>query len=108
MLKKAGNTTKIELELRTFDSGSHEWEVRALSNRTVEMSIGAPGIKARGVATVKDGATPLDALVSYWLFVDVSGIVGWFVSEKDLRAKQERLIDRNLRDLEKVFGDKKV
>jgi hypothetical protein len=102
--KRQPNWVKAELELRTFDCGSHDWEVSFTGNRTIDMNIGAPGIKARGVTMVKDGKTPAEAIVTYWLFVDVTGFVGWFVSEKDLRAKQERLAINILKDLEKTFG----
>lgn len=102
--KRAPNYAKAELEIRTFDCGSHDWEITFLANRTIEMNIGAPGIKARAVTMVKDGKTPTEAVVTYCLFVDVSGVVGWFVSEKDLRAKQEKLATNILKDLEKTFG----
>ena len=102
--KKDGQTWKVEIKSKTFDCGEHTWEVRALSNRTMEMSIGAPGIKARGVAMSKDGKAPADAIVSYWLFVEVTGPVGWFVSEADLRSKQERHVISNLKDMVRVFG----
>lgn len=102
--KRKPNWTKAELEIRTFDCGSHDWEISFAPNRTVEMDIGAPGIKARGVTMVKNGKTLTEAVVTYWLFVDVSGPVGWFVSEKELRTKQEKLAINILKDLEKTFG----
>jgi len=102
--KHKGDEWTVEIESRTMTCGSHDWIVRFLPNRTIEMAIGAPGIKARGVTMVKEGKSLTNSVVTYWLFIEVTGVVGWFVSEKDLRQKQEKIAQANLRDLEKVFG----
>ena len=63
----------------------------------------ASGVRGAVYATV----TPIDdrtARVTYATFAERDGVLGWFLPERSLRARQERLVEQNLADLEKAFG----
>ena len=63
----------------------------------------APGVRGAVYASV----TPIDdrnARVTYATFADRYGVLGWFLSERSLHARQERLVEQNLTDLGKAFG----
>ncbi len=65
--------------------------------------IEASGVRGAVYATV----APIDdrsAHVTYATFADTYGVLGWLVSERGLRERQERLVEQNLADLGKAFG----
>jgi hypothetical protein len=103
--KEAGDRWRIRLETRSMDCGAHDYVVSLDSKeRRARLEIDAPGIDSKARLIVRAGSTPAQANVAYSLYVRATGIVGWFVSEKTLRKKQEQMVARNLADLQKAFG----
>ncbi len=100
-----GSRWRVRLETRSMNCGSHEYDVvLEPAQRRVRLDIDAPGIDSRAWLIVRDGAPPAKADIRYSLYVRATGVMGWFISEKTLRAKQEQMVQRNLDDLRKAFG----
>jgi hypothetical protein len=53
---------------------------------------------------VRPGASATQANVVYSLYVRATGIVSWFISEKELRGRQETMMIRALADIQRAFG----
>ena len=102
--RRGGDEWTVRLETLTFDCGAHDYLVRFQPNGDVQLRIDAPGIDAVAQIEVRDAQTPGRSVVSYRLFVDAHGVVGWFVSEASLRRRQESMVTRYLTDLRGGFA----
>lgn len=102
--RRGGDEWTVRIETLTFDCGAHDYHVWFQPDGTVHLQIDAPGIDAVARMEVRDGYTPGRAVVTYRLFVDAHGVVGWFVSEATLRRRQESMVTRYLTDLRRGFG----
>jgi hypothetical protein len=104
IIERAPNHWRVRLESNTMTCGSHDYHVRFDPNRTGRVIIDAPGTTSVAYFRVLDGRSPAEARVVYSLFVDIRGIMSWFVSEKTLRDKQEQMVVRYLRDIDRLFN----
>jgi hypothetical protein len=93
----------IRFESRLVDHGRFDYLVTLdsakLSGRVV---LRAPGVRAGAYLNV----APIDdrrSRVSYAAFVERNGFLGWFLSDHLLRSWQERLVERDIHDLERAF-----
>lgn len=104
VLDKGKDRWRVKLETRTFECGAHEYTVTVLGGRALAFEIDAPGIDSKARVLVRPGASAAQANVVYSLYVRATGIVGWFISEKELRKKQEAMLVRALTDIQRAFG----
>lgn len=103
-VRRGGDTWTVRLQTVTFDCGPHDYNVRLMPDGNVHVAIDAPGIDAVARMEVRNAQTPGRAVITYRLFVDAHGVVGWFVSEAALHRRQERMVTRYLTDLRRAFG----
>jgi hypothetical protein len=98
----------IRFESRMVGHGRFDYFVTLDTAKTsVRIVVDAPGVRAAAFASV----APIDdrhARVTYAVFVDRHGVLGLFLSESDLRERQERLLELNLVDLGRAFGAARV
>ena len=105
VLERSKNWLRVKLETRTFDCGAHEYTVTLHDGqRLLTFEIDAPGIDSRARVLVRPGASAAQANVVYSLYVRATGIMGWFISEKELRKRQETMMLRALTDIQRTFG----
>lgn len=104
VLDKGKDHWRIKLETRSFECGAHEYHVALHGGNLLTFEIDAPGIDSKARVLVRSGASPEQSNVVYSLYVRATGIVGWFVSEKELRRRQEAMVVRALTDLQRAFG----
>ena len=104
VVRRVGDAWTVRLQTATFDCGPHDYRVQFLPDGNVHLQIDAPGIDAVARMEVRDAQTPGRAVVTYRLFVDTHGVVGWIVSEAALRRRQEAMVTRYLSDLRRAFG----
>ncbi len=94
----------VRFESKTVGHGAHDYSiVLDEGRRSGRIVVHAPAI--RGAAYVS--VAPIDdqrSRVRYAIFVERSGAFGWLLPESWLRAYQERLVERDLGDLQKAFG----
>ena len=103
--ERAENRWRVRLETRTMDCGAHDYTITFdPKQRLASLRIDASGIDSTARLIVRPGTGAAKANVAYSLYVRATGIVSWFVSEKALHKKQEQMVERNLRDLERAFG----
>lgn len=104
VVRRGGDEWTVRLQTVVFECGPHDYHVRFASDGTVHLQIDAPGVDAVARVEVRDGQTPGRAAITYRLFVDAHGVVGWFVSEASLRRRQEAMVVRYLTDLRRGFS----
>lgn len=104
VLDKGKDRWRVKLETRTFECGAHEYKVMLLGGRALTFEIDAPGIDSKARVVVRPGASPSQANIVYSLYVRATGIMGWFISEKQLRGRQEAMVIRALTDIQRTFG----
>lgn len=104
VLERGKDRWRVKLETRTFECGAHEYAVTLLEGRALTFEIDAPGIDSKARVLVRSGASAKQANVVYSLYVRATGIVGWFISEKELRKRQEAMVVRALADIQRAFG----
>ena len=104
VIKRDGEKWLVRIETRTMDCGAHDYHVTADSNRGVKLVIDAPGINANGFITAKASKREGESSARFSLFVETSGVIGWFIPEKTLWAKQEQMVRRDLEDLARSFA----
>lgn len=104
VLEKGKDRWRIKLETRSFECGAHEYDVALRGGNLLTFEIDAPGIDSKARVLVRPGASAGQANIVYSLYVRATGIVGWFVSEKELRRRQEAMVIRALTDLQRAFG----
>jgi hypothetical protein len=94
----------IRFESRVVGHGQFDYVVTLdAAKQSGRIVVRAPGVRAAAYLSV----APIDdrrSRASYAAFVDRYGVFGWFLSESLLRSRQERLVERNLDDLERAFG----
>lgn len=103
VIERGTDHWRVKLETWTFDCGAHEYHVRFDASRTARLWIDAPGVTAVAYMRVLPNATTDTSRVVYSLFVDARGVMGWFISNEELRRKQEQMVARYLADLERTF-----
>jgi hypothetical protein len=99
-----GSTWKLEMSTQTFNCGTHDYDVTFAADRTATVRINAPGVDAVARVTVRPGPTATESIVGYSLYADTHGVVGWLISDRALREKQEAMVQRYLGDFERVFS----
>ena len=104
VVKREGDHWHLRLETRTMDCGAHDYYVTVNGTRSVKLVIDAPGINANGLITAKAADQKQVSIASFSLFVETTGVIGWFIPEKVLRARQETMVRRDLEDLAASFA----
>jgi hypothetical protein len=95
---------RVRFVSRTVGYGPHDFAVVLdASKRSGRVVLQSPGVRAGAYFSVAV-MDEQDSRLSYSAFVERSGFFGLFLSESELRAYQERLVQLNLGDLEKAFG----
>lgn len=97
-----GDHWVVRLDSAVFKCGPHDYEVHFKSDQAAELRIDAPGIDASGTLSIVPA--PGGSIFEHRLRVHVGRVVGWFVSERDVRDRQWRLVRAYLIDLERAFG----
>jgi hypothetical protein len=96
---------RVRLDSAIFTCGPHDYELRfAGTKRAATLKILAPGADSEGQISAAPGSAPGSTVFEYRLRVQVSRVAGWFVSEKDIRDKQDRIVRQYLVDLARAFG----
>jgi carbon monoxide dehydrogenase subunit G len=94
----------IRFESRLVRHGRFDYLVTLnAAGKSSRIVVNAPGIRAGVYASV----APIDAAhsrVRFSAFVDKVGVIGWFLSERFLRERQEQLVEQDGADLKKAFG----
>ncbi len=103
VIERSPTHWRVRLESNTMTCGSHDYHIRFDANRVGQVIIDAPGTTSVAYFQIFDGGTPTEARVTYSLFVEMHGIVSWFVSERVLREKQTQMVDRYLHDIDRIF-----
>ncbi len=95
----------IRFESRIVGHGAFDYLVTLdPAKQSGRVVVEASGVRGAVYATV----TPIDdrsARLNYATFADRSGVLGWFLPERSLHERQERLVEQNLVDLGKAFGN---
>jgi hypothetical protein len=94
----------VELETKTMDCGAHDYHINVAKDGSVKLVIDAPGINAHGLITAKQSGREDESVARFSLFIESAGIMGWFIPEKILRARQEQMVRRDLDDLARSFA----
>jgi len=98
-----GNAWRLEMSTKTFDCGTHDYDVTIKQDRTITIRMLVPGANASAYVRVSPVPGTEQSIVRYDLFVDVRGVASWFISEKTLQQKQEAMTIRYLNDLYRAF-----
>jgi hypothetical protein len=94
----------IRFESRTVDHGQFDYVVTLdAAKQSGRVVLRAPGVRAAAYLSVAP-TNDQRSRASYAAFVERYGVFGWLLSERLLRSRQERLVERNLDDLERAFG----
>lgn len=104
VLERSPTHWGIRLESKSMTCGAHDYHIRFSDPRTGQVIIDAPGTTSLAYFRVLEGRTSDEARAVYSLFIEVRGIMSWFVSETALREKQEQMVERYLRDIDRVFN----
>ncbi len=103
VVEHEGGHWHVKLETRTMDCGSHDYHLD-VSKRSVQLRIDAVGINAQGLIAVRAGDDAGKSVATFSMFAETTGIVGLLIPEKTLRARQEKMVRRDLEDLSKLFA----
>lgn len=96
----------VEIETATMDCGAHDYHVRILPERTISFVIDATGISATAYVRVRSIAKqPALSTVSFDLFIESTGIIGWFIPKSSVQTRQETMLRRDLIDLAIAFAE---
>lgn len=98
-----GKRWHAKIETWTMNCGAHDYTID-VTHDGVRLSIDATGIHANGRIRIEPGAQDSRSTARFSLFVETSGIVGWFIPESTLRARQETMVRRDLEDIAKAFA----
>ena len=104
VVERSTDHWRVRLESKTMTCGAHDYHIQFQRSRSGKVVIDAPGTTSSAYFRVFDGKRPADARVVYSLFIEIRGIVSWFVSERTLREKQEQMVERYLRDIDGLFN----
>ena len=105
ILERSPDHWRLEMQTRTFDCGPHQYHVRFDEGRSGRMWIDAPGVSAIAYVRILPVVDrPEISRAVYSLFIDVRAPASWFISEADVRKKQEQMVTRYLADLERLFA----
>ena len=106
VLRHEGAAWRLRLDTWSMKScGPHEYAVWIdAAARRAYVDIDASGADAKARIAVMAGSAPGRAVVTYQLFVDTKGVMGWFIPEKRLRKTQEEMVVRYLGDFARAFG----
>ena len=103
VLEHEGSHWHVRLETRTMDCGAHDYHINVEAKRRLKFVIDATGIDANGVISVGRGKDDAESLASFSLFIQTTGVFGWFIPDKLVRKRQESMVRRDLEDLAKAF-----
>lgn len=93
-----------EIESKTMNCGSHDYHIRLKSDRTLSFVIDATALSATGYIHVQPLAKePALSTIKFDLFVETTGVIGWFIPESAVRSRQEAMVRRDLTDLGRTF-----
>lgn len=104
VIKHDGEHWLVELETRTMDCGAHDYHLYVQANRRVKLVFDAPGVNAHGFIEAKQGEREGESSARFTLFVEATGVIGWFIPESTLRARQESMVRHDLGDLARSFA----
>jgi hypothetical protein len=105
---KDADEWKLNVETFSFDCGAHGYHVHMTTPRTATIWIDAPGISAIAYLKARETDERNQTRIHYSLFVDMKKPMPWFKTEEELRKKQEKMVERNLLDLERAFAGPRV
>lgn len=100
-----GSRWHVKLETRTMDCGAHDYHLN-VSKRGVQLRIDATGINAQGVISVRAGENAGISVAKFSMLAETTGIIGLLIPEKKLRARQEKMVRRDLEDLSRAFSSR--
>lgn len=104
--RKASAHWLIEIESATMNCGAHDYHIKILPDRTLSFVIDATGIAATGYLRVRPVADqPTLSKVAFDLFIETTGVIGWFIPESSVRTRQEIMVGRDLTDLAIVLAN---
>lgn len=98
-----GDDWHVKLETRTMDCGAHDYYLK-VKKRGIGLKIDATGIDAYGAIAVRASNETGKSVASFSMFADTTGVIGWLIPTKTLRARQEKMVVRDLEDLAKSFA----
>ncbi len=104
VIEHSGKRWHTKIETRTMDCGAHDYYIDVAADGSVTLVIDATGINANGRISAKPSAREGQSVARFSLFVETSGVIGWFIPESTLRARQERMVRRDLEDIAKAFA----
>lgn len=105
VIQHEGRRWHVRIATQTMDCGEHDYAISLQSNRTVKLVIDATGIDAWGSIRIephKEGGST----AKFNLFIQTTGVIGWFIPESTVRARQEQMVRRDLKDLAKAYSSK--
>lgn len=104
VIEHSGKRWHVKIETRTMDCGAHDYYIDVAADGNVTLVIDATGINANGRIAAKPSEHEGQSVARFSLFVETSGVIGWFIPESTLRARQERMVRRDLEDIAKAFA----
>lgn len=94
-----------EIESKTMNCGSHDYHIRLKPDRSLSFVIDATALAATGYIRVQPLARePAFSTIKFDLFVETTGVIGWFIPESAVRSRQEAMVRRDLSDLGRAFA----
>lgn len=98
-----GSRWVVRIERGVMNCGAHDYHVDVEPGGTVRVRIDAAGIDASVLVRVRE-LTATETSVTYSMFIDTRGVLGWFIPEKTLRSRQESMVRQDLTDLARAFA----
>jgi hypothetical protein len=94
-----------EIESRSMNCGSHDYHISLKPDGSMSFVIDATGIAATGYIRAQPVANePSLSLVKFDLYVEATGVIGWFVPDSAVRSRQEKMVRHDLEDLARSFA----
>ncbi|QQR89804.1 MAG: hypothetical protein IPJ88_16765 [Myxococcales bacterium] len=103
-LKKVGHVWTMELESEIFGHGFHDYVLKFKTPLRAELTVDSGGIYALARMQIAKAPQPSTTIIRYSVLVETTGFIGWFISDNDLRQKQEKLVLRYLHDFQRAFS----
>jgi hypothetical protein len=104
VVKRSPNHWHVRLDTRTMDCGEHDYHITVRPGQGITLVIDAPGIEARGSLSARASERIGQSEITFRLFIDTKGVMGWFIPESTLRARQQQMVRRDLEDLARSFA----
>lgn len=103
VVKRSAEHWHVRLDTRTMDCGEHDYHITFSPGERLDLRIDAPGINAHGSLSAHSTGKAAQSTVKFELFIDTKGFMGWFIPERTLRKRQERMVRGDLEDLASSF-----